>query len=103
MPSITSLVSLPSVPIEPTPRARAPGSGPRPKIGTMMTIAKMTSGTVRMALSTCRVGTTIQRGAVLEAARNPIGNDSRAPITVPTHAIASDCPMNSSEVSQYSA
>ncbi|MFL0712657.1 MAG: hypothetical protein ACJLS2_08560 [Microcella pacifica] len=67
----------------------------------MMAIAKTSSGTARMMLRIWRVTMTTPRGETFEAARNPIGNEKIAPMTVPIHAICNDSNMSRIASVQY--
>lgn len=84
--SIASVASLPRVPTEWSPIARAPAQGPSPVTASRIT-ATMSSGTDRMALKSWRTGIRIHSGATLLAARNASGNDKMAAMTVPTQAM----------------
>ena len=83
MPSTTSAVSLPRVPIEWMPMASAPAVGPRPAMGMNTTTARISSGTARMALSSWRTTFEASPLDTFLAPRKPSGRESTAPITVP--------------------
>jgi hypothetical protein len=94
---MTSLVSLPRVPMELMPSAMVPATGPSPKIGIMMTMAQISSGMARMPFRTWRTPKTTGLGDTFSAARNPSGREIAAPIMVPIHAMCSDSIIRASE------
>jgi hypothetical protein len=98
MPSITSAVSLPSVPTECRPMASAPATGPRPAIGMKMAMASTISGKARMAFRIWRIMLDANPLETFRAPKKPSGSERMAPMTVPTQAISSDSIMPSMAV-----
>jgi hypothetical protein len=98
MPSTTSAVSFPSVPIECRPIAKAPATGPRPAMGMKIATASTSSGNARIAFSSWRTKPDTMPLDTFLAAKKPSGNDRTAPITVPTQAIQIDSSIASIDV-----